>query len=318
MCILTMQENVAMLYEKLNYIIAIAEEQNLTQAAKKLYISQPTLTQYLNRLEAELGVKLFNRSKTPVTLTEAGSYYLERMRQIYMSEQTLRNELLFLSNPSHTLTIGIGQVRGHHWLPRILPPFISIRPDVNIQIVQGPEQSMFEDLKRQRLDIVIGSLPSSNEVTAVPLLSERLIFAAHQRFGLIPDRLREQYSFDNPYIAEPHQLDGLPFIIPQVNNGLYTVYSEILRSNSIRPSRTLSFNNLNTGLLLNMQGFGVQLIVSSMFHFAMDPGVERLDFFRLEDMPQSRTCVAAFHENSIKKNMILDFIRVLQDHINYD
>ena len=42
-----------MLYEKLNYIIAIAEERNLTQAAKRLYISQPTLTLYLNRLENE-------------------------------------------------------------------------------------------------------------------------------------------------------------------------------------------------------------------------------------------------------------------------
>lgn len=75
-----------MLYEKLNYIIAIAEERNLTQAAKRLYISQPTLTLYLNRLENELGVKLFDRSKSPVTLTDAGAYYLEKMKKIYASE----------------------------------------------------------------------------------------------------------------------------------------------------------------------------------------------------------------------------------------
>ena len=74
-----------MLYEKLNYIIAIAEERNLTQAAKRLYISQPTLTLYLNRLENELGVKLFDRTKSPVTLTDAGAYYLEKMKKIYAS-----------------------------------------------------------------------------------------------------------------------------------------------------------------------------------------------------------------------------------------
>lgn len=56
-----------MLYEKLDYVLAIAEEQNLTRAAKKLYISQPTLTMYLNRLEENLGVKLFDRRKTPIT-----------------------------------------------------------------------------------------------------------------------------------------------------------------------------------------------------------------------------------------------------------
>ena len=68
-----------MLYEKLDYVLAIAEEQNLTRAAKKLYISQPTLTMYLNRLEENLGVKLFDRRNTPITITPAGRRYIEKM-----------------------------------------------------------------------------------------------------------------------------------------------------------------------------------------------------------------------------------------------
>ena len=70
-----------MLYEKWNYVLAIAEEQNLTRAAKRLFISQPALTLYLNRLEKELGVKLFDRSRTPILLTEAGKYYVEQMKK---------------------------------------------------------------------------------------------------------------------------------------------------------------------------------------------------------------------------------------------
>ena len=98
-----------MLYEKLNYVLAIAEERNLTRAAKRLFISQPTLTLYLNRLEAELGVKLFDRSKTPIGLTEAGNYYIGEMKKIYASEQLLRNDIKFIANPSQTLIVGIGQ-----------------------------------------------------------------------------------------------------------------------------------------------------------------------------------------------------------------
>ena len=60
-----------MLYEKWNYVLAIAEEQNLTRAATRLFISPPALPRYLHRLEKELGVKLFDRRRTPILLTEA-------------------------------------------------------------------------------------------------------------------------------------------------------------------------------------------------------------------------------------------------------
>lgn len=304
-----------MLYEKLNYLIAIAEEQNLTQAAKRLFISQPALTLYLNRLEAELGVKLFNRSKSPITPTEAGLYYLDKMKKIYASEQELRSELHFIANPTLSLRIGIGQVRGHHWLPQILPTFCSMRPDVNIQIIQRSEELMFHELKQQQLDIVIGCLPSDPNITSVDLVPEQLVFAAHKKFFLIPEHLRSDHDYDHPYTIQPSQLDGLPFIIPNASNGLYNNYYEIMQSNKITPSRTISFNNLNTGLLLNIQGFGVQLIVSTVLHFAHEPGMENLDFFRLENMPQTRMCVAAFQENSLKKKLIEDFIRTVQNVI---
>lgn len=100
--------------EKLEYILTIAEERNITRAAKRLYISQPALTLYLNRLENDLGVKLFDRTKSPIKLTEAGKYYIDKMKKIYAQEQLLRNDILAIANPEHSLSIGIGQVRGQH------------------------------------------------------------------------------------------------------------------------------------------------------------------------------------------------------------
>lgn len=58
--------------DKLDYVLALAEERNLTRAARKAFISQPALTNYINRLEEQLGVKLFDRSVTPIEITRAG------------------------------------------------------------------------------------------------------------------------------------------------------------------------------------------------------------------------------------------------------
>ncbi len=304
-----------MLYEKLNYIITIAEEQNLTQAAKRLYISQPTLTLYLNRLENELGVKLFDRSKSPVTLTDAGAYYLEKMKKIHASEQALRSEIHSIANPAQTLIIGIGQVRGHHWLPLFLPTFCSIHPDINIQIVQGTEQIMYEDLLKQKLDIIIGVLPSSPDIETVELMQEKLFFAAHRKFGLIPDALRSQHDMQNLYVVQSDQINGLPFITPQVSNGLYDAYHSILQNNHIRPSRTITINNLSTGLLLNVKGLGVQLISGSAVYFNHEPGVNQLDLFLLENMPATRKSVAAYRSGSIKQKLIQDLIHTINSEV---
>ena len=304
-----------MLYEKLNYIIAIAEERNLTQAAKRLYISQPTLTLYLNRLENELGVKLFDRSKSPVTLTDAGAYYLEKMKKIYASEQALRSQIHFIANPSQTLLVGIGQVRGHHWLPLFLPTFCSIHPDINVQIVQETEQQMYEDLQKQKLDVGIGVFPASTDIEMVEIMEETLFFAAHRKFGLIPDHLRGKHDMKNPYIVQPDQLNGLPFIIPQVSNGLYDTYETILQNNQIHPSRTISINNLSTGLLLNVKGLGVQLLSGSVVYFSHEPGVNQLDLFLLENMPETRKCTAIYQSGNIKQKLIQDLIRTLKNEV---
>ncbi len=61
--------------DKLDYVLALAEERNLTRAARKAFISQPALTNYINRLEEQLGVKLFDRSVTPIEITRAGALF---------------------------------------------------------------------------------------------------------------------------------------------------------------------------------------------------------------------------------------------------
>lgn len=99
--------------ERYEYVMAIAEEQNFTRAAKRLYISQPSLTQYINRLEAELGVRLFNRTSSPVTLTPAGTFYLNSMRKIYVAEQRLCNEIKSFQETQRVFTIGMSTLRAN-------------------------------------------------------------------------------------------------------------------------------------------------------------------------------------------------------------
>ena len=95
----------------------MAEERNLTRAARKAFISQPTLTNYINRLEEQLGVKLFDRSVTPIEITRAGALYIEQMKKIQLAETNLRNELRILGSMETVFHLGIGATRGRSTSP---------------------------------------------------------------------------------------------------------------------------------------------------------------------------------------------------------
>lgn len=306
-----------MLYEKLDYILTIAEEQNLTRASKRLFISQPTLTLYLNRLEADLGVKLFDRSKSPILLTDAGNYYISKMKKIAASEQLLRNDIKFIANPNETLVVAMGVVRGQDWLPLALPSFCSIYPNVNIQVIQASERDMVEELYAHRIDVAFGAISSSlKDLKEVELMHERLCIVAHENFGLIPTAKRQLYSAANPYLIEAQSIHHLPFIIPHVGTGLFDSYDKLIVANHIQPSRIISVNNLKTGLLLAMRGLGVQLISSSILHMACDEkDFPCLDFCMLGDGKQTRKCIAAYDENNVKKKLIDDLIRIVQQEV---
>ena len=307
-----------MMYEKLEYILAIAEEQNLTRAAKKLYISQPTLTLYLNRLEAELGVRLFDRGRTPIRLTDAGRYYIDKMKLIYNAELALRNDLHLVADPEKTLVIGIGQVRGHHWLPKLLPGFCRLYPRVNIQVMQTTEQQMAEALLSGEIDVAFGVLPALvHKLCIVDLLLEHLFFVAHRQFGLVPEEVRDRFSAEQPYLIQPEALNHLPFIAPRIFNGLYESFESILRQNQIQPLKTISISNLNTGFQLARAGLGVQLLSGAILQMneAQLADCRELDFCVLEHMPATRKCVAAYTPDNIKKELIERLISMVREDI---
>lgn len=129
-----------MIIDKMDYIFAIAKEQNLTRAAKRLFVAQSTLTMYLNRVEAELGIKLFDRSRNPILPTQAGLLCIEELKKIQRIQTRMSARLQQMSHPEDTLNIGIGLMHSAAWTPPLLPRFHALYPDVRINLVeQGDE-----------------------------------------------------------------------------------------------------------------------------------------------------------------------------------
>ena len=85
----------------LSYILTIAKKENMTKAAEELFVSQSTLSQYLSKLESELGTPLFYRSKGRLTLTAAGRLYIDASEKVMAIKDNLYQNIQNLDNRGH-------------------------------------------------------------------------------------------------------------------------------------------------------------------------------------------------------------------------
>ncbi len=135
---------------QLEYIVEIAKEKNISKAAEHLYISQPTLSIYLTKLEKNLGIKLFQRDNNMLTITEAGEQYAQTCRQIL----ALRDELYGRLYPPEKETLRLGVLSSSAYVfGKVFREFKELYPQVALQPQIKKSHEICEDLARGSIDL---------------------------------------------------------------------------------------------------------------------------------------------------------------------
>lgn len=163
----------------LNYILALAESGNITRAAGKLYISQPTLSQFLAKTEQELGLPLFQRNKGVYSLTAAGHLYADYAKKILALTDTLENDLKRFSNTSR-ISLGTSASRALQMLTTILAEFRKYYPNIELILSDNNLSAMRTAITNGEIDLAFITTPSleSFKKHSIELMKEEVVFAA--------------------------------------------------------------------------------------------------------------------------------------------
>ncbi len=148
-------------FRHLRYFVAVAEEQHVTRAARRLGMQQPPLTQQIQALEAEIGVQLFERSPRQIRLNDAGRLFLEDARRL-LSEADLAIERVrqHVNGASRVLRIGLTTSSAMHGRTRqLLNLFRAERPQATLQLEEGAAVDLLGALDRGALDIAFIRAP---------------------------------------------------------------------------------------------------------------------------------------------------------------
>jgi LysR family transcriptional regulator, hydrogen peroxide-inducible genes activator len=170
---------------QLKYVLAVAEHQNFTKAAEKCFVTQPTLSMQIQKLEDQLDVQIFDRSKKPIELTEIG-------RKIVMQSKNIVNEADRINDIvdqqkgfiGGEFKIGIIPTVMPTLLPMFLKTFIKRYPKIKLKIEELTTEEIIQRIKDGHLDAAIAATPLKNEH-----IKERVLF--YEPFvGYIPDNHR--------------------------------------------------------------------------------------------------------------------------------
>ena len=145
---------------ELRYIIAVADEKHFGRAASKCFVSQPTLSIGVKRLEDELGVTLFERSKTGVRLTAVAEQLVEKARNILREVDSFKELSDYVKDPFLTpLRIGAIYTIGPYLFPSLLPALKTAEPRMKLYIEESFTGTLRQMLKLGQLDAIIVALP---------------------------------------------------------------------------------------------------------------------------------------------------------------
>lgn len=138
------------------YVYEVYKEKSFTKAAQNLYISQPSLSARIKKIEEYIGEPLFDRSTTPLQLTEVGEVYIKAAEEIAQIEQRVENYINDLSGlKTGSLAVGASTLFAAYVVPSLITQFNQKFPDVHIQLIEGNTAELEEMLGNNSLDFVI-------------------------------------------------------------------------------------------------------------------------------------------------------------------
>ena len=243
---------------QLRYFVAVAEEGNFSRAAAKLHVSQPPLSTQIKSLENELGVRLLERSNRGVSLTTAGSVFLEEARVVLARLKHAKIEALRADRGDiGMLSIGFVSIADYGILPPALKDFRARFPLVEVQLHELTTDAQVRELRSAHLDLGIGLAP----VDEPDLEFERL---AREELVLASPSGHPAAKRETP--VDLRALSKESFIIPprDVAPGLYDLTLGYCRSFGFAPRITQHARQMQTVVGLVSCGMGFALVPSSV------------------------------------------------------
>lgn len=250
------------------YVITIANSGSFSRAADALQVAQPTLSKYIQKLEINIGIELFDRSTIPIRLTSAGKLYVAAGKKLIDHDHQLQKQLQEVKGKNNLeLTVGISPSRAPYLLPSIISRYQATENSGKVIIQEATVPELKERLLTGDLDLIIsladeGTIPFES----VDLFDETILFA-------VPRVLDSRLALEEKLLSLPHI---------SVGKGQYMwhVMETVLHALGGREP-CIECQSIESAMALVKQGIGTMLVPSYIRDYGSEEQNNNVHFYRL-------------------------------------
>lgn len=303
------------------YIYAVYQEKSFSKAAKKLYVSQPWLSATIKKAEQELGLALFDRSTNPISPTEAGRYYIEKLEEIAAIEAEMSEHFKQMRDVGRTeLHIGSSMFFCTYVLPALMEDFRLQYPQVTLTFTEGGNKTLLEKLLNGRLDFLLeAERPANSRIHSIPWASEEIVLAVPARNPVNKELDPYRYSFGEflDRIQTGRRRPPVPleafaqedFLLLKEGNDIHQRSLQLCKNAGFTPHVSLYLAQMMTAYYLVLEGQGITFLRSTIPAHVIP--TDKVVFYQLNDSLAVRSIYLSYTQrdaNPVKQHLI-DFMK---------
>ena len=310
------------MFRNMEYIYKVYKEKSFSKAAEKLYISQPSLSLTIKKTETQAGAKIFDRSTTPISLTDCGREYIRCAEQIMDIESGFNNYLSDINDlKTGSLSIGAGNFFASYILPPIIARFQARYPHININLVESDTFHLEKRLYAGELDLVADNYDFDKMVYKKHFFySEQMVLAvpeslsgkqAAKKYSLTVDDILKGKHLELTVKGVPLELfRHTPFVMLRSGNDTHYRAKKILKEYQISPPVILELDQLATAYHVVCQGMGAAFISDTIVRETLRDS--HTAYYKIDSSYAKRSNYLYYKKGKYLTRAIREFLTMLE------
>lgn len=310
------------MFQGMEYVYAVYTEGSFSEAAKKLFVSQPSLSATIKRAEERIGYPIFDRSVRPLKLTECGEKYIEAAERM-MSVEREFSDFVNDWGGLHTgrLTVGGSSLFSSWILPPLMGRFSQKFPQVEIELVEESTAKLAQLLQRGRIDLLIDNCILEDSVFGSSVFRrEHLLLAVPEEFtvnqALVPYQIPAKMVCSGAFLEETvpvvpvEQFQEIVFIMLKPDNDTRKRADEIFHKYHMTPEVLFELDQQMTAYNVTCSGMGASFISDTLI--SSIPFHENVVYYKLPEEYSSRNIYFYWKAGRYFSRAMEEFLKIMK------